>query len=174
MLELARVLASGSRPRRTVVFAWFGSEETGGLGSRHFVDHPPIPLESIVANLQFEMIGRPDTAVPAGALWLTGYERSTLGPALARHGAKLVADPHPEQSFFTRSDNIRFAYRGVVAHTVSSYGLHREYHTPADDLSRIDFAHMKTAIQSMLAPIGWFADAAFVPAWNPGLRPERR
>ena len=37
-------------------------------------------------------------------------------------------------SFFTRSDNIQFARRGVVAHTVSSYGLHKEYHTPADEI----------------------------------------
>ena len=80
--------------------------------------------------------------MPPHTLWLTGYERSTLGPELAKRGAKLVQDPHPEQSFFTRSDNIQFARRGVIAHTVSSYGLHKEYHTPADEISTIDFAHM--------------------------------
>jgi Zn-dependent M28 family amino/carboxypeptidase len=174
VLELARVLASGRRPKRTIVFAWFGSEETGGLGSRHFADHPPVPLTSIVANLQFEMIGRPDPAVAARTLWLTGFERSTLGPALVRRGARLVADPHPEQKFFDRSDNIQFARRGVVAHTVSSYGLHREYHTPADDVSRIDFVHMVTSIQSLVEPIAWLAGSSFVPAWLPGQSPERR
>jgi aminopeptidase YwaD len=172
VLELARALTEGRRPRRTVMVALFGSEEAGGAGSRAFTERPPVPLERIVANLQFEMIGRPDPAVPAGTLWLTGFDRSTLGAELARRGARLVADPHPEQQFFFRSDNIRLAYRGVVAHTVSSFGLHKEYHTPADDLSRIDFPHMTRAIESMLAPIEWLANAAFVPAWHEGQRPQ--
>jgi aminopeptidase YwaD len=172
VLELARALAEGRRPRRTVMFAFFGSEEAGGAGSRAFVERPPVPLERIVANLQFEMIGRPDPSVPTGTLWLTGYDRSDLGAELARRGARLVADPHPDQQFFFRSDNIRLAYRGVVAHTVSSFGLHEQYHTPADDLSHIDFAHMTRAIASMLSPIEWLANAAFVPVWRDGLAPR--
>jgi Zn-dependent M28 family amino/carboxypeptidase len=172
VLELARTFAAGRRPRRTILFAWFGSEEAGGAGSRYFADHPPVPLASIVANLQFEMIGRPDAAVAANTLWLTGFERSTLGPALARRGARLVADPHPAQNFFFRSDNIQFALRGVVAHTVSSFGLHRDYHAPGDEVSRIDFPHMTAAIRSMVDPILWLAGSDFVPTWRPGLKPE--
>lgn len=172
VMELARVLASGPRPARTIVFAWFGSEEAGGFGSRHFADHPPVPLTSVVANLQFEMIGRPDPSVPPGVLWLTGYDRSTLGPHLARNGAKIVADPHPAQNFFFRSDNIQFAYRGIVAHTVSSYGLHKDYHTAADELAKIDFAHMTAAIRSMVTPIVRLAESSFIPVWNPGMKPE--
>ena len=171
VLELAEAMARGPRPKRTIVFAWFGSEETGGAGSRYFADKPVVPLDRIVANLQFEMIGRPDPKVPAHTLWLTGYERSDLGPALAKRGAKLVQDPHPEQDFFQRSDNIQFALRGVIAHTVSSYGLHKEYHTPEDEIEKVDFAHMTDAIQSMLEPVRWLANATFKPAWNPGGRP---
>jgi len=173
VLELAQALASGRRPKRTVMFAWFGSEESGGYGARHFVETPPVPLDHLVANLEFEMIGRPDDKVAPHTLWLTGYERSNLGPELARRGAKLVADPHPDQQFFQRSDNIQLAYAGVIAQTVSSYGLHKEYHTPADDLSHIDFAHMTEAIRSMLAPVRWLADSSFKPAWVPGGKPER-
>jgi hypothetical protein len=171
VLELARAMAMGPRPRRTVVFAFFGSEEAGGFGSRYFADKPVVPLSQLVANLQFEMIGRPDAKVPLHTLWLTGYERSTLGPALAKQGAKLVPDPHPEQSFFTRSDNIQFARRGVVAHTVSSYGLHNEYHQPSDEIGRIDFPHMIESIRSMLEPITWLANSGFKPAWLPGQKP---
>ncbi len=101
VLQLGRALATGKRPKRTVLFVFFGSEETGGQGDRYFLRHPPLPLDHIVANLEFEMIGRPDSAVQPGELWLTGYERSNLGPELARHGARLVADPHPERSFFS-------------------------------------------------------------------------
>jgi len=171
VLELAEALAMEPRPKRTIVFAWFGSEETGGFGARRFIDAPPVPLSSIVANLEFEMIGRPDAAVAPHTLWLRGSERSTLGPELARQGARLVKDPHPEQNFFQRSDNIQLARRGVIAQTVSSFGLHPQYHQPSDDLSHIDFAHMTEAIGSMLAPVRWLANSTFKPAWLPGMKP---
>jgi hypothetical protein len=171
VLELARALALGPRPKRTIVFAFFGSEEVGGFGSSYFADKPIVPLTQIVANLQFEMIGRPDSKVPPHTLWLTGFDRSTLGPALAKQGAKLVQDPHPEQNFFERSDNIQFARRGVIAHTVSSYGLHKDYHQPSDEIKMIDFPHMMDSIQSMLEPIRWLANSAFKPDWLPGKKP---
>lgn len=171
VLQLARALAQGRRPRRTVVFAFFGSEETGGQGDQYFLEHPPVPLAGIVANLEFEMIGRPDPAVQPGELWLTGYDRSNLGPELALHGAKLVADPHPAQQFFMRSDNYALAKQGVVAQTVSSFGLHKDYHRPSDDLSHIDFAHMEQAIQSMIGPVKWLANSDFKPQWVAGKKP---
>jgi aminopeptidase YwaD len=162
VLELARAIANGPRPRRTVMFACFGSEESGGFGARHFLDDPPVTLERIVANLEFEMIGRPDPMVPEHTLWLTGYERTDLGPELARHGAKIVADPHPEQNFFARSDNIQLARRGVVAQTVSSFGLHPDYHRASD------------AIRSILPPTLWLANSDFEPEWVEGMQPATR
>jgi Zn-dependent M28 family amino/carboxypeptidase len=171
VLELAEALARGKRPRRTIIFAWFGSEESGGAGASHFIEAPPVPLDRIVANLEFEMIGRADKAVPAHTLWLTGYERSTLGPALAKRGAKIVADPHPEQNFFFRSDNIQLARRGVIAQTVSSFGLHTDYHRPSDDVKTIDFAHMTDSIRSMLSPVLWLANSKFKPLWLEGKKP---
>ena len=165
VLELARALSRGRTPRRTVVFALFGSEEIGGYGARYFQEHPPVPFESLVANLEFEMIARPDAAVAADTLWLTGYERSDLGPQLAAHGARLVADPHPEQNFFRRSDNYVLARKGVIAHTVSSFGLHTDYHRPSDDLSHVDFKHMTDAIASMVKPVRWLVNDNFKPQW---------
>ena len=171
VLELAEALAKGKRPKRTIVFAWFGSEEAGGYGARYFVERPPVPLDRIVANLEFEMIGRADKAVAAHTLWLTGYERSNLGPELARRGARIVADPHPDQNFFERSDNIVLARRGVIAQTVSSYGLHTDYHQPSDDVAHLDIAHMTESIASMLEPVRWLANGSFKPAWLPGKKP---
>ena len=174
VLELARALASSKKPRRTIYFVCFGSEERRGAGSRHFLDNPPVPLKQIVSQLQFEMLGRPDPKVAAGTLWLTGFERSDLGPALARNGAALVADPHPEQRFFQRSDNYPFALRGVIAHTVSSFGLHTDYHRPSDDVSKIDFPFMTRSINSLVRPIKWLANSDFRPAWLKGQEPVRR
>jgi Zn-dependent M28 family amino/carboxypeptidase len=171
VLQLARALAEHKAPKRTVVFAFFGSEETGGQGDQYFLAHPPVPLPSIVANLEFEMIGRADPTVKPDQLWLTGFDRSNLGPELAKHGAKLVADPHPEQHFFERSDNFALARKGIIAQTVSSYGLHNDYHRPSDDVTHIDFAHMEQAIRSMMEPVRWLADSDFKPAWAQGKKP---
>jgi hypothetical protein len=178
VLTLAHILATGPRPRRTIVFALFGSEEMSGYGlgygNHAFLQRPPMPLSSIVANLEFEMIGRPDPAVPPGTLWLTGFDRSNLGPELAKHGAHLVNDPHPKEQFFRRSDNYALAEQGIVAHTVCSFGLHKDYHQPSDDLSTIDFTHMTNAIASMVNPVRWLADSTWKPQWNPGGRPDVR
>jgi hypothetical protein len=171
VLELARSLSMGKAPRRTIVFALFGSEELGGFGNRGFLAHPPVPLKNIVANLEFEMIGWADSAVPEGTLWLTGYDRSNLGPELAKHGAALVADPHPSEHFFQRSDNYALARSGIIAHTVSSFGLQPQYHRPDDDIAHIDFAHMTHAILSMESPVRWLADTDWKPSWNPGGKP---
>jgi hypothetical protein len=171
VLELARELAGGKQPKRTVYFAFFGSEEAGGYGSRFFVNTLPFPKDKLIANLQFEMLGRPDAKVAAEQLWLTGYDRSNLGAELARQGAKLVADPHPDQNFFQRSDNYTLARQGIVAHTVSSFGLHTDYHRASDEVKTIDFNHMTRAINSMIKPIQWLVNSDFKPAWHEGKKP---
>ena len=83
----------------------------------------------------------------------------------------LVQDPHPDQKFFMRSDNYTLAKQGVVAHTVSSFGLHKEYHRPNDDIAHLDFDHMTEAIGSMIKPIRWLVDSDFTPEWLPGQKP---
>lgn len=171
VLELARALAAGPRPRRTVIFALFGSEETGSQGAQYFRAHPPLPLSDLVANLEFEMLGRPDPALAPHTLFLTGWNRTNLGPSLSEHGARLAADPHPAEHFFRRSDNYALALEGVVAQTVSSYGLHKDYHQPSDEVSRIDFAHMDEAIGSLIGPVRWLADSDFTPQWVEGGKP---
>jgi hypothetical protein len=171
VLELARALAAGPRPERTVLFALFGSEEQGGYGAAYFRERPPVPLDRIVANVEFEEIGLPDPKVPAHTLWLTGWERSDLGPTLAAHGARLVADPHPEQDFFRRSDNYVLARRGVVAHTVSSGALFPQYHRPSDEPGILDYGHMAEAIGSLIEPIRWLLDSDYRPRWRAGGKP---
>ncbi len=171
VLELARVLASGKRPKRTVHFAFFGSEEAGGYGAQFYVSNLPYPKEKLVANLEFEMIGRADAKVKPEELWLTGYDRSNLGAELARQGARLVADPHPEENFFQRSDNYTLARQGVIAHTVSSFGLHTDYHKASDEVKTIDFQHMTRSINSMVAPVQWLVNSDFKPAWYEGKKP---
>ncbi|MGH9393558.1 MAG: M20/M25/M40 family metallo-hydrolase [Terriglobales bacterium] len=173
VLEMARMLALGPRPRRTVYFAFFGSEEDGGFGASYFTAHPPVPLTRIFANLEFEMIGWPDPAVAPHTVWLTGWDRSNLGPHLAAEGAKIVGDPHPSEHFFCRSDNLELARAGVVAQTVSTFGLQPMYHRADDDVAHLDFDLMTDSISSMIAPVRNLLNSDFVPRWNPGGQPVR-
>jgi aminopeptidase YwaD len=171
VMELARALAQEPRPERTVVFALWGSEEVGLVGARYFLKRPTFNLHDVIANLEFEMIGRADPKVKRDELWLTGWERSDLGPTLAAHGAQLVGDPHPEQNFFARSDNFALAKDGIVAQTVSSFGLHADYHQPTDTPEKIDWQHLDSAIGSMIAPVTWLANSDFIPKWSAAGKP---
>ncbi len=171
VMELARALAAQPRPRRTVVFGLWGSEETGLRGARYFLKHPTFDLHDIIVNIEFEMIGRPDPKLKPDQLWLTGWQRTDLGPELAAHGARLVGDPHPDQNFFTRSDNYALARHGIDAQTISSYGLHKDYHQPTDTLDRIDWEHLDSAIASIIAPVAWLANSDFLPSWKKGQQP---
>lgn len=171
-LKIAQTLRRGARPRRTVLFAAMTGEEVGLLGARWYVDHPALPLATMVANLEIEMIMRPDSlAGGPGKAWLTGYERSTMGDMLAARGIPLVADPRLDQNFFQRSDNYALAQRGVVAHTLSSYNLHTDYHKATDDASRGDAAHMAAVINAAVRAVRLLADGPR-PQWKPAGRPE--
>lgn len=171
VLEIARELARGPAPRRTVIFLLTTGEEVGLLGTRWYIDHPVMPLASTVANLEIEMIGRPDPlAGGAGKAWLTGYNRSSMGRMLAAANIPIVDDPRPDQSFFQRSDNIAFARRGIPAHTLSTFNLHADYHTAKDEADRVDFEHMTQVIHAAARAARLLADGP-APQWNPGGRP---
>jgi len=174
VLELAHALAAGPTPQRTIYFVCYGSEELGGLGSTYFREHPPVPIERIAANLEFEMIGNQDPKMPKGKLLLTGWDRSNLGPTLVQHGALLGDDPYPEQHFFERSDNYSLALKGVVAHTAGGWGTPPTYHKPDDDIAHLDFNFMIKAIQSFIEPVRWLANSDFVPQWLSGRQPHPR
>lgn len=175
VLEIAHALAAGPPPKRTVVVALTTGEEVGLLGTRWYLEHPVRPLDAMEANLEIEMIGRPDSlAGGVGRGWLTGYERSTMGELFASAGLPIVADKRPDQQFFMRSDNIAFAERGIVAHTLSSYNMHRDYHEPSDDVAHVDFAHMTRLVEVAVRAARLLADAPTRLEWKPGGRPEAR
>lgn len=175
VMEIAHALAAGPQSRRGVLFAAFGSEEVGGLGSTWFAEHPPAPLEQIVANIAIEMIaGGQDPKLQPGEMMMTGFERSNLGSEMKARGALIAPDGYPEQNFFQRSDNYSLALKGIVAHTISAYPTPPTYHQPTDDLAHLDLPFMTRAIQSLIEPIRSLASGDFVPTWNEGGRPQPR
>jgi hypothetical protein len=174
VLEIARAFAKGPPPKRTILFMTTTGEEQGILGTQWYVAHPVRPLAKMVAEMEVEMAGRPDSlAGGSGKLWMTGYDRSTMGAMLKAAGIPIVPDPYPQFRFFERSDNIVFALRGIPAHTLSSYNLHQDYHTPADEVSKIDFAHLTGIARAAAQAARLLADGP-APKWNPGGQPAPR
>jgi hypothetical protein len=172
VIEAARIIAAGPRPKRTIIFAAFTGEEAGTLGVTWYTQHPLVPLERHVADIQVEMIGRPGGAAVGGPgkAGLTGFERSTMGPVLAAAGLPVTTDPAPSQNFFFRSDNIVFARLGIVAHTLSSFGENNEYHTVNDEWQLVDFAHMTEMVNLVARAVRTIADGPKLE-WNPGGKP---
>jgi len=174
VLELAHALAAGDRPKRSILFVAYGAEEIGLLGSQYFGEHPPVPLDRIVANLEIEMIGKQDPNLPSGIMMMTGFDRSDFGPLMKARGALVAPDPYPEQQFFQRSDNYALALKGIVAHTLSGWATIPTYHSAEDTIANLDIGFMTAAIQSLVEPLRALAEGEFTPAWTEGGRPEAR
>ena len=175
VLAIARSFVKGRYPpKRTILFIVTTGEEQGILGTKWYVAHPAFPLSKLIAEMEVEMAGRPDSlAGGSGKLWMTGYERSTMGAMLKAAGIQIVPDPYPQFRFFERSDNIVFARMGIPAHTLSSYNLHGDYHKPSDEVDKIDFAHL-TAIANAAANAARLLASGPAPKWVPGGQPAPR
>ena len=171
LIEMARALRNGPKPKRTIIFMAITGEEVGGIGTSWYLAHPVRPLANTVVDLNMEMIGRPDSlAGGSGKAWLTGYERSTMGDLLAANAMALVPDVRPGQQFFNRSDNIGFARAGIPAHTISSFNLHPDYHTVRDNPNTVDVDHMAKVISATAKALRFLADGPR-PTWHPGGQP---
>lgn len=114
MLETARYLSKGVKPRRSIIFAAVTAEEKGLLGSDYFVRNPVVPIDSIVANVNLDM---PLILYPFAGLIAFGAQYSSLRvpveSAATALGYTLSEDPFPEQSLFLRSDQFSFVKRGI-------------------------------------------------------------
>ena len=140
------------------------------IGSKHWVAHPTVDISKVVCALNFEMLGRPDEMVGgAGQIWLTGDDRSDLGPHLRDAcGIAVSADPRLEMNFFVRSDNVSFARAGIVSQTLSSFGGHGDYHRVTDEWQTLDYAHMETAVRACFEATRVLATSEWTPSWNEG------
>jgi Peptidase family M28 len=170
LLEVAQAFASmDQRPRRSIVFLHVSGEEKGLLGSEWYSDHPTLPLERIVANINVDMIGRnhPDSVV------LIGKDYSSLGPLALRVAAAhpelhltLGDDVWPQERFFFRSDHFNFARKEVPAIFFFS-GVHEDYHRPSDEVEKID-TDKATRIARMIFYIAnEIANDPQRPRWDP-------
>jgi hypothetical protein len=186
LLEVARAFARLPKPpRRSVLFLAVTAEERGLLGSDYFAEHPTVPIERIVANLNLDGLA---ILYPLRQLVPMGAEHSTLDATVERAanqmGIELTPDTFPEEVFFVRSDQYSFVRRGVhslflfmgvqsdsgvdAAARFREWGRTR-YHTPQDDLGQpMDLnAGARHAQLAFLTGLE-IANAEERPAWKPG------
>lgn len=141
-------------PKRSVIFMTFWGEEKGLLGSRYYSNHPTWPLEKTIANINIEMIGRPEAGANEKA-WMTGWHESSLGE-LMNQGAQevgILIFEHPKMSrmLYRASDNYSFVEKGVIAHSFSAGSLHADYHQVGDEWEKLELRHMTRVIQGLFA-----------------------
>lgn len=173
VMEVAEAFATmDPAPRRSVMFLLVSGEERGLWGSEYFADHPPVPVEAIVANINADMVGRnwSDTIV------VIGKEHSELGPMLeavnARHpelGMTAIDDLWPGENFYGRSDHFNFARKGVPILFFFN-GTHDDYHQPSDDPSKIDTDKAARIAQLMFRLGVEVASRPEPPAWRESSR----
>jgi hypothetical protein len=169
LLELVEAFSRpGVRPRRSILFLAPSAEEPGLLGSAHFTEHPTVPLENIVANINMDLIGRnwPDSVIAVGP------EQSDLGQTLRRVVSAHpelrmipIADRWPEERIFYRSDHYNFARRGVPILFFTS-GTHQDYHQPSDVPERINGEKASRLVRLLFHLGAAIADRSSRPRWR--------
>ncbi|HEX6750697.1 MAG TPA: M20/M25/M40 family metallo-hydrolase [Longimicrobium sp.] len=170
ILEVARAFQSmGMRPKRSIVILHVSGEEKGLVGSEWFSEHPTIPLDRIVADINIDMIGRnnPDSVVVIGKQYSSlGTTANAVQRAHPELHLTLSDDLWPQERFFFRSDHYNFARKEIPAIFFFS-GTHRDYHRPSDEVQKIDFDKL-TRIARMAFFTAWeVANAPQRPQWDP-------
>ncbi len=166
VLEIAEAFARGTvKPKRSILFIWHAGEEKGLWGSEYFTDHPTVPRDSIVAELNMDMVGRgqptdvtgttKDGALIHGAanyLQVIGSRRlsTELGDLVETVNTEnhlgftfdyaLDADGHPE-NIYCRSDHAEYARYGIPIAFFTTGG-HADYHQVTDEAQYIQYRHM--------------------------------
>jgi hypothetical protein len=178
VMAVAQMFAKNPvKPKRSILFVCFAGEEDGLIGSDFFAKNSPVPLSSMVAELQMDMIGRDEEENVEGnrgekaednrtSLHLVGTQK--LAPALhelclAKNAAALFDIEYDQEGMFGRSDHANFAKYGVPIAFFFT-GLHRDYHQPTDTPDKIHY-------EKLLRVAHYVYDIAFELAQQAG-RPE--
>lgn len=166
VLEIAEAMTRGAnRPKRSMLFVWHTAEELGLFGSEHFSEHPTVPRDSIVAQLNIDMIGRGRaTDLPnagPGYVQMIGSRRlsTELGDLVestntrGNHGMRFDyqydADGHPS-NYYCRSDHYNYARWGIPVAFFTTGG-HRDYHQVTDEAQYVDFEQLGRVTRFILA-----------------------
>ncbi len=152
VMMLAKYYAKKRDNQRTLIFAAFTAEESGGHGSVYFSKQ--FNPDQVMAMFNLEMIGT-ESKWGKNSAYITGYEKSSMGEILKKNlvGSPFTfyPDPYPDQKLFYRSDNATLAELGVPAHTISTSKMDSEpnYHKPSDEVQTLDLDNMTEIIKAI-------------------------
>jgi peptidase M28-like protein len=173
LLEIAEAMARRDpRPARSLLFVWHTGEESGLQGSRWFTDHPTVPRDSIVAQVNIDMIARggPQDEKLGGPGYIQAIGTRRLSTELGdlaeqvnrdgRYGLQFDytydADGHPD-NFYCRSDHYMYARYGIPIAFFSTGG-HRDYHQVTDEVQYLDFTKYAKVTRYVADLAGRLAD----------------
>jgi len=174
LLCAARVFSEAPTKRSVLLLACTG-EEIGLLGSDYYAEHPLVPLNKTVFNLNIDGAGYNDTSI----VTVIGLERTSaeqdILEACKALGLTAIQDPAPEQNLFDRSDNVSFARKGIPAPTFSpgfrafDDAISKFYHQAADQADEnFDFAYLHRFVKAYLHAARRIADNPSQPQWKAG------
>ncbi len=152
MMMLAKYFKKWNKNERTLVFAAFTAEESGGYGASYFSEQ--FDPASVKAMFNLEMIGT-ESKWGKNSAYITGFEKTDMGAILQKNlegtGFTFHPDPYTDQNLFYRSDNATLARLGVPAHTISTSKMDSEpnYHKPSDQIETLDLENMTAIIKSI-------------------------
>lgn len=139
LLDVARRLAAGPRPARTVVFVAFTGEEFGLVGSTYYAGHPAAPLDATQAMINMDMVGR----LQDKPLIIYGTGTAKEWPAIVERAASTAGIPISEiPDGYGPSDQTSFYARNVPV-LMFFTNTHEDYHRPTDDFAKIDTAGVR-------------------------------
>lgn len=161
LLCIAKAFATNpEKPRRSILFMAFFGEEMGLLGSTFLTAHPPLPLESMVAELQMDMVARDSYGIQnrdpsrvdkreenLDTIRLVGSKRiSTELDRIVQEENRYVGFrfKYDSEDVYTRSDHFNFARRGIPIAFLFD-GFTPDYHQPTDTVDKIDFLKLTNA-----------------------------
>ena len=150
----------------------FFGEEKGEIGSQYYVEHPILPLEKTIANVNLEQLGRTDSLegpVVASAT-VTGFDFSemtaTFQAAGSLTGIRLYKHELFSDRYFLHSDNASFARAGIPAHTIGVLFQYPDYHGIGDESTKIDYDNMAKVNRMLALGVLLLANASTTPKWN--------
>ncbi len=152
VIMLAKYYKALNNNERTIIFAAFTAEESGGYGAQYF-SRQFDPLK-VAAMFNIEMIGT-ESKWGKNSAYITGYEKTDMGAIMQKNlegtGFTFHPDPYPDQNLFYRSDNATLARLGVPAHTISTSKMDNEpnYHKVSDEMETLDIDNMAMIIKSI-------------------------
>ena len=162
--------ATGARPRRSILFLTFSAEEWGLLGSRHYVNHPLVPLDKTVAMFNMDMVGRTNTESAANAYGVATAEKGIFRDVIKRAGDAAGLALNLEDGFGDGSDHVSFFAKGIPILGLSERGPCPDYHKVTDHAEKIDYATMERIARAAAAALLELANLPERPKRNPDFK----